>query len=166
MKGEGTGGPKGRSGRSRSLDALPYHPRMLNPELEDAIRSRLGSAPFANWFGFEMTGLAEGSSELRLVLEAHHLNPGGIAHGGVAAALLDSAIGVALRTTLPERAGHATVQLQVHYLRPIATGTIIARGTAVHAGTRLEYGEGTLVDEHERVLARGSATFIVLEPPG
>ncbi len=139
---------------------------MLDPAVEDAIRSRLGAAPFANWFGFEMTGVAEGSSELRLVLQPHHLNPGGIAHGGVAASLLDSAIGLALRTTLPAGASHATIQLQVHYLRPIKTGTIIARGTAVYAGTRLEYGEGSLLDERDHVLARGSATFIVLEPRG
>jgi uncharacterized protein (TIGR00369 family) len=137
---------------------------MLDPTIIERIRRRIGSAPFANWMGFEMTGVGPGSSELTLELAPHHLNPGGRAHGGVAASLLDSAIGLALRTLLPEGANHATLQLNVTYLRPAAGGRLIARATAVHRGRRIEYGEGTVFDADEHVVARGSATFVVLPP--
>ena len=134
---------------------------MLDPTLVDQIRARLGRAPFANWFGIEMVSVDLGTAELRLALADHHLNPGGIAHGGVAAALLDSVIGLALRTTLAQDASHATITLSVAYLRPVSTGSILARGRAVHSGRRVEYGEGELLDDAGRLVARGNASFVV-----
>jgi uncharacterized protein (TIGR00369 family) len=137
---------------------------MLDPVLEEAIRARVRDAPFAHWFGMELITLDDGVGELRLELQPHHLNPGGIAHGGVATAMLDAAIGLALRTKLGMERTHVTVELHVNYLRPVATGTVVARGHAVHSGGRIGYGEGSLTDAGERLLARASATFMLWEP--
>ena len=137
---------------------------MLDPDLEARIRERVRDAPFAAWFGMELITLDDGVGELRLELERHHLNPGGIAHGGVAAAMLDAAIGLALRTRIGMDRTHVTLQLNVNYLRPIATGTLVARGQAVRSGERVGYGEGSLEDADGTLLARANATFMVWEP--
>lgn len=139
---------------------------MLEPELEEQIRSRLHAGAFAKWFGFELTALGDGTSELRLDLEPHHLNPGGIAHGGVIASMLDSAIGLAHRTKLGFDVSHVTVELKINYLRAAWPGPVIARGVAMHSGERIGYGEATLTDAAGKVLARASATFLIVRGQG
>lgn len=139
---------------------------MLDPIVESAIRARLDTAEFPRWMGFELIDLGEGSSAIRLALRSHHLNPGKIAHGGVVAAILDAAIGLALRTRLGPDATHVTVDLHVNYLRPVQRGTIEARGRAVKSGERVGYGEADLFDARERLLARAQANFLVVAWPG
>lgn len=134
------------------------------------MRARMRAAPFARWMGIELVSLEDGAGAMRMHLEPHHLNPGGIAHGGVIAALLDSAIGLALRTKLGMDATHVTLELHVNYLKPARGGTMVARSTAVHSGSRVGYGEAALYDEGEQVLAKGSATYLIVPgagaPPG
>lgn len=135
---------------------------MIDPHLEEQMRARIAAAPFAQWMGIELVGLDDGESEIHLTIEPHHRNPGGIPHGGIVATLIDVAIGLAHRTKLGMEATHVTVELRINYLRAIREGTLIARGTAVHWGERTGYGEATLLDAAGHVLARGSATFLVL----
>ena len=140
---------------------------MLDPQTESAIRARIKDAPFARWMGMELVSIGDGSAEFRLRMEPHHRNPGGIAHGGVIASMLDAAIGLALRSKMGTGSTHVTVQLQVNYLKPIREGAMTARGAAVYSGSRMGYGEGTLLDEDGAVLARANATFLVVSssPP-
>ena len=135
---------------------------MLDPTLERRIRERVNASAFARWMGMEIESLDDGEGVVRLTLEEHHRNPGGIAHGGIIATLVDAAIGLALRTKLGMQAQHVTVQLNINYLRAVREGTIIARGTAVHSGSRVGYGEATLTDADGRLLARAGATFLVV----
>ena len=135
---------------------------MLDPGLEQRIRSRLENSPFPVWMGFKLTALGDGSSEITMQVEDHHRNPGGIAHGGIIASLLDSAVGLALRTRLGMTTQHVTVNLSIDYLRAAVGGTLIARGRAVKDGKRITFGEATLHDENGREVARATATFLVL----
>ena len=115
--------------------------------------------------GFELVSVDSGRSELRLAIRSHHLNVGGLVHGGVLATLLDSCIGLALRSMLGESRNHVTLQLDVHYVSPMREGTLIARGTAVRSGDRASYGEGELRSEDGRLVARGAATFLTFSEP-
>jgi uncharacterized protein (TIGR00369 family) len=134
----------------------------LDPAFERAVRERLERSEFRKWMGFDLTAIDSGRSELRFVIEAHHLNPGGVVHGGVIATLLDAAIGLALRSKLGTDRNHVTLQLDVHYVSIVREGTVIARGTAVRSGERASYGEAELVAEDGRLLARGAATFLTV----
>lgn len=135
---------------------------MLDPAFEEAVRARIRASLFASWMGLDLTTLDDGTSELRLRVEPHHLNPGGIVHGGVIAGLLDAAIGLALRTRLGADRTHVTVNLSINYVRPCAGGTLIARGRAVHSGDRVGFGEAELLDRDLRLLARATAAFLVV----
>jgi acyl-CoA thioesterase len=134
----------------------------LDPEFEAAMHERLRASLFAQWMGFRLTHVDEGESRLELDVQPHHLNPGGIVHGGVIATLLDAAVGIALRTTIGLR-GHVTIQLDVHYLSPVADGTVTAHGRAVHSGRRTGYGEAELFAPGGRLVAKGSASFLVID---
>jgi uncharacterized protein (TIGR00369 family) len=95
---------------------------MVDASLEKQIRERFENSDFVRWTGVELVSVAEGRSEIKLALKPQHLNPGGIAHGGIIASLLDMAIGLAHRTKLGMAATHVTVQLQVNYLKPARAG--------------------------------------------
>jgi acyl-CoA thioesterase len=135
----------------------------LDPALEPLIRERFRSSEFARWMGISLVSLDVGESELRLDLEKHHLNPGGIVHGGVLATLLDASIGLALRSKIGMTTDHVTIELDVHYLSPARTGALIGRGHAVRVGGRVSYGEADVFSDDGKVLAKGTATFLVVQ---
>ncbi|HEX9697598.1 MAG TPA: PaaI family thioesterase [Actinomycetota bacterium] len=133
-------------------------------EVEKAIRERIGASAFANWFGMRFVSAAGGECEMRLDLQPHHLNPGGIIHGGVIATMLDAVIGLALRSERPLGSPHVTLSMSIQYIGMASEGTIVARGRSLHAGRRAGHGEGTLQTEDGRLLATATATFMAVEP--
>src|SRR5438445_9082867 len=102
--------------------------------------------------GLELVSIDDGTSELRLKLEPHHLNPGGIAHGGVVAAMLDVAAGLAHRSKLGPDATHVTVQLHINYMKAVRSGMVTARGVSLQTGRRVGYSEATLYNEDDGML--------------
>jgi len=69
-------------------------------------------------------------------------------HGGVAATLIDTAGGIALRPALddPMEDGVATINLNVNYLRP-ATGDLIATADVIRSGSSVGVSTVTLESE-------------------
>jgi acyl-coenzyme A thioesterase PaaI-like protein len=96
-------------------------------------------------------------------LGSDHEGAPGYAHGGAVATLLDDAFGfVAMLTGHPA----VTARLEVDYRAPVLTGTPLA----VEAWDESEPGDrkrrlrGVLRDADGRVLAEGSALFVVVDP--
>ena len=56
----------------------------------------------AETIGFEITEFTLGKCIVELTIREDHLNAGGVAHGGLHATLLDTAMGGTLVTTLPK----------------------------------------------------------------
>lgn len=94
-----------------------------------------------------------------------HLNPAGTVHGGLAATLLDSCMGLAIQTTLDKGVGSTTLEFKVSFVRPITpeTGTITAVGTVVNAGRRVGTAEGRVTDANGRLLVHGTTTCLVFD---
>lgn len=130
------------------------------------LQERIRRSPFHAWAGMDLVEVGDGEAELVMDLRPHHFNPQGIVHGGIISALADSAIGLALRSNLPAGMTHRTAQLNVHFLAKGEGNRLVGRGRAVHLGQRMGYGEGEVLDAGGRLLARASATFIVLPAPG
>ncbi|MGW7693049.1 PaaI family thioesterase [Streptomyces asiaticus] len=95
-------------------------------------------------------------------------NPLGTVHGGIAATLLDSAMGCAVHTTLPAGVGYTTLELKVNYIRAARTDgqTLIAEGTVLHAGRRTATAEGKVLDEQGRLIAHATTTCMILRADG
>jgi uncharacterized protein (TIGR00369 family) len=94
-------------------------------------------------------------------------NPLGVMHGGVAATMLDAAMGSAVQSTLDETQSYATVELHVHYTRavPLDGPTVTATGKVVHRGLHIATAEGRVTDAEGRLVAHGTTTCIILETP-
>lgn len=94
-----------------------------------------------------------------------HLNPAGTVHGGLAATLLDSCMGLAIQTTLEKGAGSTTLEFKVSFLRPITpeTGPIRAEGMVISRGRRVGTAEGRVSDANGRLLVHGTTTCLIFE---
>ena len=138
----------------------------LDPRYLEELKARIGKSPFHQWAGMQLVSVGDGQAEVAMDLQAQHFNPQGIVHGGIIAAIADTAIGLALRSMLKPGFTHRTAQLNVHFVSKGEGSHIVGKGRSVHLGQRMGYGEAEVVDANDRLLARASATFIVLPAPG
>jgi uncharacterized protein (TIGR00369 family) len=122
--------------------------------------------PMAATLGFELLEFGDGDVVIGCTPAEFHYNPYGTVHGGFGATLLDTATGCAIQTRLPAGTGYATLNLAVNYLRPITaeTGPIRCIGTIVSMGRTVAVSEAKIVDQSDRVLARATATCLVISP--
>src|SRR5215813_13543181 len=118
-------------------------------ELLHAIAAgTLPKPPIANTLDFALAEVREGFVVFEVIPAEYHYNPLCVAHGGLAATLLDSAMGCAIHSTLPAVAGYTTIELKVNYIRALTatTGKVRAEGKVIHVGGRVGVAEGRIVD--------------------
>lgn len=122
-------------------------------------------APIAVLLGMWIEELSEGRVVFALEPAEYHYNPIGVVHGGLAATLLDSALGCAIHSMLPAGVGYTTLQLNVNYLRPLTdkTGTVYSEGKVIHVGGRIATAEGRLTDANGKLYAHATTTCIILK---
>jgi uncharacterized protein (TIGR00369 family) len=117
----------------------------------------------AETLGYDVTEVASGRVVVTAQPNGSHLNPAGTVHGGLAATLLDSAMGLAILSTLEKGLGQATVEFKISLVRPITpeTGLIRAEGVVLNRGRRIGTAEGRITDHQGRLLAHGTTTCLI-----
>jgi uncharacterized protein (TIGR00369 family) len=135
-----------------------------------AIRDgKLPPPPIAALMGFEPVEVEEGRAVFAVTPEEFHYNPIGVVHGGLAATLLDSAMGCAVQTTLPPGQAYTTLEVKVNFARPLTrdTGRVLCEARVVHRGRTVATAEGRVYAEDSgKLLAHGTTTCLVLSPNG
>src|SRR3712207_2736321 len=109
----------------------------------------LPQPPIAKLMGIEIEQGEEGRVVFGVTPGEHHYNPIGLVHGGLAATLLDSAMGCAVHTTLPAGTAYSSLEVKVNFARPITrdTGRILCEGKVVHRGRTVATAEGRVYSE-------------------
>src|ERR1700676_2763158 len=79
--------------------------------------------PIALLMNMGIAEVEEGRIVFSAEPEEYHYTPIGTVHGGLAATLLDSAMGCAIHTMLPAGTGYTTLEIKVNYLRPMSSET-------------------------------------------
>src|SRR4051812_48966628 len=79
-----------------------------------------------------------------------HYNPIGSVHGGYAATLLDSVMGLAVHSMLPAGTGYTTLEFKVSFIRGITkdTGTVRSEGRVLNLGRRAATAEARITDSN------------------
>lgn len=125
----------------------------------DYIKRHFTKVPVFKHFDAKIVRLAPGEADVRLHSRPEYANTYGITHGGIVAALVDMAAGVAMRTM---KIRLVTVEMSTNYFAPTALDAkIIAYAKTVHLGRSLGAAEVDVRDEQGRLLAKGKATFFV-----
>jgi uncharacterized protein (TIGR00369 family) len=117
----------------------------------------------AETLGYDVSEAANGRVVVTAVPGATHLNPAGTVHGGLAATMLDTCMGLAIHSTLEKGVGSTTLEFKISLLRPITpeTGPIKAEGVALSCGRRVGTAEGRITDQQGRLLAHGTTTCLI-----
>ena len=130
---------------------------------DETLQRWLDDVPFHEQLGRMSIEQLDEGIELRATLLPSARNGSGsaVAHGGVAATLLDSALSFALIAATDR--DWSTVDLRVDYLRPVRIGGVTASARAIHAGRRVGRAEGELRDAAGVACARAVGTFVPAE---
>jgi len=96
-----------------------------------------------------------------------HYNPIGSVHGGYAATLLDSAMGLAVHSMLPVGTGYTTLEFKISFIRGMTqdTGAVRSEGRTLNVGRRAATAEARITDIKGRLLAHATTTCLVFELP-
>jgi uncharacterized protein (TIGR00369 family) len=119
----------------------------------------------AQTLGYDVSEAERGRVVVSMEPSGAHLNPAGTVHGGLAATLLDSCMGLAVQSMLDRGFAQTTVEFKISLIRPITpqTGPIRAEGTVLNCGRRIGTAEGRLTDGSGRLLAHGTTTCLIFE---
>lgn len=161
---------------ARALLAAPGVPRTdqvagLSPmQVFDAISAgRLPQPPMGDTLDFIPIRIEPGKAIFQGRPNKRHYNPMGTVHGGWFAAMLDSALGCAVHSTLPAGKGYTTLELKVNLVRALtdAVPFVRAEGTLVHAGRQVATSEARIVGPDGKLYAHATTTCLIFDlPPG
>ena len=121
-------------------------------------------APMVRHLGMHMTEVDEGRCTIVLSeVKPEHENGLGIAHGGLAATLLDTALSCAVNTAMPAGKIFTTLEMKINYIRAIRPqdAPLTCVGHVVHAGGKTATAEGRIVNADGKLFAHGTVTCIL-----
>ncbi len=118
---------------------------------------------FTHELGIRTTREEDGQCRLDVLLRPIHMSRAGRAHGGLLFTLLDTAIGRAVISSLPEGRGCATVECKINFFRPVKEDELVATGEVKNVTRSTAYAEGSVTNREGKLVARASGTFFLTE---
>jgi uncharacterized protein (TIGR00369 family) len=134
--------------------------------LHGILKGEIPPPPIATTLGFHLLSLEEGIVSFEFEPQEFHYNPLGSVHGGVISTVLDTAMGCALQSKLPQGVAYTTLELKVNFLRAVThrSGKLIAEGRILHLGKTTALVEADLKDEAGNLLyAHGLSTCMIFK---
>jgi uncharacterized protein (TIGR00369 family) len=150
--------PRALAEAGRGLSGLEY--------LQKIVSGELPRPPISALMNFGLAELGEGRAVFTVEPAEYHYNPIGVVHGGLAATLLDSAMGCAVHSMLAAGVGYTTLEVKVNYIRPMTaeTGTVRCEAKVIHMGGRTATAEGRVTDASGKLYAHATTTCIIFRP--
>jgi len=135
---------------------------MESDSLHPLIRKALETTPIAELIGFTIDEVDKGRAVGSLRPGPQHANPMGTLHGGVLCDLADAAMGIAFASTLEADESFTTLDLQIHFFRPVWDARLRAEGRVVHRGKNAGYMECEIHDENGKLVAKTNSRCLIL----
>jgi uncharacterized protein (TIGR00369 family) len=134
--------------------------------LQAILDGTLPGAPLARTLDFVPVSVRPGAVVFEFTPAEFHYNPIGSVHGGVLAAMCDSACGCAVHSTLPAGTSYTSLDLSIKFLRPVtsAVGRMRCEGTVTHAGARSALAEARLTDAAGKLFAFATSSCMIFRP--
>ena len=145
------------SDRQREMNGLEF--------VRGLVDGTLPLNTIAETLGYDVTEAVRGRVVVTAKPNDTHLNPFGTVHGGLAATLLDSCMGLAVLSSLEKGISQTTLEFKISLMRPITpeTGLIKAEGIVLSCGRRIGTAEGRVTDCQGRLLAHGTTTCMIFQ---
>ena len=141
--------------------------QQLNESQLERLREILGRISYTRLLGMEFVGAARGEARIALELREELTRNEGLMHGGAVASLMDTASAFAVMSLLEPGQSTVTIDLTIHFLRPVLRGRIEARARVLRAGRRIATLSIDTTDEAGKLTATATTTYLIqTETPG
>ncbi|HEY0081867.1 MAG TPA: PaaI family thioesterase [Pyrinomonadaceae bacterium] len=134
----------------------------LAPEQLSRLREGMARIPYARLLGINFEDATHGAATLSMSARPELERFGGIMHGGALASLADTASAFAVLSTLEPEAQTVTIDLTLHYLRPVTEGKLTARARVVRAGRRVATVSVEIFDESGAIVVTALTSYLKL----
>lgn len=134
--------------------------------MQAMLRGESAAPSIGRTLDFTILSVEHGRAVFQGAPNAKHLNPMGGVHGGWYAAILDSALGCSVHTTLPGGRGYTTLELKVNLIRALSPKVqrVRAIGQTIHVGLQTATAEARLVGPDGRLYAHATTTCLIFAP--
>ncbi|HEX5458555.1 MAG TPA: PaaI family thioesterase [Steroidobacteraceae bacterium] len=151
--------------RSGYVHAEQLHGRSGLQTLQGIFAGELPPPPMGDTLGFLPIRIEHGLAIFQGRPDVRYYNPMGTVHGGWFAALLDSAMGCAVHSTLPAATAYTTLELKVNLVRSLtdAVPLVRAEGVLLHGGRQVATAEGRIVGPDMKLYAHATTTCLILD---
>jgi len=112
--------------------------------------------------GILILDISDGRATGSLQPRAQHANPMGTLQGGVLCSLVDATMGMAFASTLEANESFTTLDLQVHFFRPVWEARLRADAKVVQRSKNFGYLECLVVDDQGKQVARAASKCFIL----
>lgn len=131
--------------------------------LKGIVAGELPITPMWHSLGISLVEAEPGRTLFRIEPRRAHANTNGVAHGGLAATLIDSAASCAVITETGPGDWSTTVALEIKFIRaiPVESGPVFAEGRTIRVGRRMGTAEAWIRDGDGRLLGHGSCTCLI-----
>ncbi len=130
-------------------------------QAERELARRLRESNVSRLFGFELEAAEGGRAVLRMRVTAKHKQVHRVVHGGILAALADTAGGLASYTVVPRGTRMATVEMKINYLEAVDRGVLVAEARVLRKGRNFIVVDCDVVDADGRLAAKALMTFSI-----
>jgi uncharacterized protein (TIGR00369 family) len=134
--------------------------------LRGMLSGEIPPPPILQLIGARMVEVNPGHAIFEFKPDEYHYNPIGSVHGGLASTVLDSSMGCALHSMLPEGAGYTMLELKVNFIRGIKkeTGRMRCEGRVIHAGNRIATAKAEVTDPNGKLYCHATSTCMIFRP--
>lgn len=131
---------------------------MIQPSSQDIVRYMMSRDAFSKWLGILVDDVRPGYCKVSMTVRAEMVNGFGIAHGGIAYSLADSALAFAANASGQMA---KTVHLSCHYVRALYAGDLIhAEATESDRSKRFSYMDIILTRGIDRIASLQGMAFL------
>lgn len=128
-------------------------------KVTELVRRRMRESKATELFGFDVESVHDGRAIFRLDVRPKHKQFHGVVHGGILAALADTAAAIAAYTVIPRGREIATLELKINYLEPVPGGRVKADARVLRAGRNFIVTECEIFNETGSLAAKALLTF-------
>jgi uncharacterized protein (TIGR00369 family) len=131
--------------------------------LQQVVAGVYPAPPMGRLMNLRLTEIERGRAVFETIPEEYHYNPLGIVHGGLAATLLDSAMGCCVHSCLNAGDRYTTIELKVSYMKAMTTETGPVRGiaTIINVTRTVALAEARVIDRDGTIYAHATSTCLI-----
>jgi uncharacterized protein (TIGR00369 family) len=114
--------------------------------------------------GFQLEKAQWGRAVFRMPVLDLHKQLDRVVHGGVLAALADTAGGFAAFLAAPAGSRAATIEMKINFLEAVEHGVIRADARVLRPGKRISVVDCEITDQDHRLMGKALMTFAIISP--